>query len=144
MSLRLLLGITLALVVGACSNKQAEAQDEARRRCEALVQGTSTLRDATEAFSIQPLLIETRTDYAPLVAGDVCPYALGQTAISTLIFQFPTNDCPGAFGGGTCAYRCEVRVVGTAPAPTTVMCARAFITGQPFLFAGPPDAPPPP
>jgi hypothetical protein len=137
MGTRRALAFVLLAVLGGCGNSRAEElRDEWRRRCDALVPGTTTLREADVALRPIGLGLLDCNDpsdpYAALPQPDVCPYASSRVCI------YGSGQCttdPGTCGPfGACAFRCEVRVAGNGVAGEDLdrsICAREFRPREP-------------
>jgi hypothetical protein len=133
MRVQLLLALPLALAVASCGNRQSEAAQEFRSRCNALVPGTTTLIAASQSLSQNAIPLPCQNNFAPIGSDDVCPYVTGQTQICELVYEFIGTDCSGPGGGGTCADYCLVRVATTSASSNTPICARQVLRGQPIL-----------
>lgn len=130
----------LAAAAGCGSSREEELRDEWRRRCDAIVPGTTTIADADlqfRPFNPVPFPCDAPGggSFFPVSQPDVCAYG-GAERVCEWAWQQDTRTLCGPAGG--CTFRCTVRVMGREQAFADnlqkTICAREFLDEQPFFL----------
>jgi hypothetical protein len=131
-----LIAILTALTAPGCGkSKEEELFDRRKQVCDALLKEGLTIREATERFSIRPLLGYCPPAGQKLVKlpNDTCNYD-DTLPVCTDRWEWlaQDNDLCSPFG---CVYGCEARFI-SAPGQDTIndakVCGTQFYKGQPL------------